>query len=155
MIAQRETVGRALRHHLEQQLAVDAGATADGERLGERLDRDEQHHVVEDLDRLPGTDRAAMGDLAAHAGKQRPHRLEQIGRAAHHDAERAVMRRLPGARHRRIEEADVAFRELTRELAHQLRRAGAHVDDRVRAAARLRDAAVAQAHRLDLGAARQ
>src|SRR5204862_4397646 len=68
VVAYREAVGRALRHHLEQQLAVDAGATADGERLGERLDRDEQHHVVEDLDRLPGTDRAAMGDLAAHAG---------------------------------------------------------------------------------------
>src|ERR1051326_7997386 len=59
------------------------------------------------------------------------------------------------ARARRGEEREPGGGELLAQLAHQLGRAGAHVDDGVDAPAGLRDAAKAEAHLVDLAPARQ
>ena len=59
VIAQRKTVGRALRQRIEQQRRIDAVALGDRDRLGQRVDGLEQHHVVEDFRHLPRADVAA------------------------------------------------------------------------------------------------
>ena len=51
---------------------------------------------------LPRADLAAMRDVGGKAADQGLDRGKQLGRRADHDAERAVLRRLPRARDRRI-----------------------------------------------------
>ena len=102
VIAQRKAVGRALRKRIEQQLRIDAIVLRDRNRFGERIDGFEQHHVVEDLRHLPCADLAAMGDVGGKAADQRLDLGVERGRRPDHDAERAVLRRLPRARDRRI-----------------------------------------------------
>src|SRR5215472_14251324 len=70
-----------------------------------------------------------MGDVGGKAADQRLDRVIEIARTADHDAERAVLRRLPRARDRRIKPRRTPGLQLASEIAGLADRGGAEIDD--------------------------
>jgi hypothetical protein len=76
------------------------------QRLGNRLNRADHHHLIARLGDLPGAVVADMHDLPAEQLEQRPHALEHRRLAADHDRQRRGDGALLTAGNRRIEHVD-------------------------------------------------
>src|SRR5258706_3536869 len=119
VVAQREAVGGALGQRVELLRRIEAELADHGERLGDGEHVLEQHHVVDELHRLPGARRAAARDLVRKAIQIRLHPRQVAFPAADNHRERALLRRGPRARHRRIHEADAPGGEPALERSRQ------------------------------------
>ena len=122
--------------------------------LGQRVDGLEQHHVVEDLGHLPRADLAAIGDVGGKAADQGLDRGIERGHRTDHHAERAVLRRLPGARDRRVGPGRALGLQLCGEVAGLADRRRAEIDHDLAASDVLQNT-VALEHRAHVFGARQ
>ena len=95
-----------------------------------------------------------MRDLRGAAGEQRLDGRKCLGIGADHDAERALFRRLAGARDRRIGIVRALLRELRRQRSREIDRRCAEIDNDLPAVRMGDETVLARTNGLDMLAAR-
>ena len=128
-VGEDPALGRSPTERRDDLLDVEAGLHGQDHALGDAEVGAGEDDLVDGLDRLPGTDRADVGDGLAHRRQDGPGALD-VGRVAT-DEDR--QRRVPGAfapaRHRCVDEPDAVLTEPGGELPAARRGDGRTVDD--------------------------
>ena len=113
-----------------------------------------QDHLVDGLDRLPGTDRTDVGDRPAHRREDGPGVLD-VGRiAADEDRQGRVAGTFAPTRHRRVDHPEAALGQARREVPAAGRGDGRAVDDERSGGCAVDDAALPEQDGLDVGRVR-
>ncbi len=94
---------------IKRERRVHAGAHQRRQPFGQRPDVHRQHGIVHRLQRVSGTDRAAVHDLLAEQLEDRPHAVECGGVTAAHDRQSPLLRPGYASAHGRIHERHTTF----------------------------------------------
>ncbi len=143
--------GRATGQCLPHPHRIGTGRATEVQRLGNRLNGGDHHHLVARLGHLPGAAVTDMHDLLAEQIEERPHALEHRRLAADHDRQRRGDGALLTAGDRSIEHVDAVQRQTLRQRTRHFRRDGAHVDEDRAGGKPFGQAVRAEGHLLDVG----
>ena len=108
---------------------IETGLHREHDPLGDAEVRPGEDHLVDRFDRLPGADRADMGDGLAERGKDGPGPLDVRLLATDEDRERRLLGALAAARHRSVDHRDARQAQAGAEVTGRGRRDRRAVDD--------------------------
>ena len=149
-VGEDPALGRSPAERLDDLLDVEPGLDREDDALGDAEVGAREDDLVDGLDRLPRADRADMGDRPAERVEHRPGVLDVALGAADEDREGRVARPLRTTGHRRIDHAQVALTQSSREVPAAGRGDGRAVDDQGAGLGTLDDAVGSEQHRLDI-----